>query len=82
MGNPKMCNILKTADRRAKWMKIWHLGTTVYICRVLLMPESLSLVWVHSVQFVKLPSLRFSKRYSFNGFYQILTNIQSISITG
>ena len=41
-----MCNILKTADRRAKRMKIWDSGTTVHICRVPLMPGALSLVWV------------------------------------
>ena len=25
MGKPKMCKILKMADRRAKWTKIWDL---------------------------------------------------------
>ncbi len=26
MGNPKVCKILKLADRIAKWMKIWDSG--------------------------------------------------------
>ncbi len=54
MGNPKMCNIFKTADHRAKWAKTWDSrGTTVNICRVLLMPYSLSFVSCHSVHFAK-----------------------------
>ncbi len=52
-----MCNILKTADRRAKRTKIWDSGT-VHIGRILLMPDSLSLVWGHSVHFAKFPMLR------------------------
>ncbi len=39
-------------------------GTTVHICRVLLMPDSLSLVWVHSVHFAKFSILRFSNTTS------------------
>ncbi len=35
------------------------------------MPDSLSLVWGHSVHFAKFPILQFSERYSFNNFYQI-----------
>ncbi len=41
--------------------KIGTRGTTVHKCRVLLMPDSLSLVWGHSVHFAKLPILLFSK---------------------
>ncbi len=49
-------------------------GTTVHICRVLLMPDSWSLVWGHSVHFAKFPVPRFSKHYSFNSFHQISAN--------
>ena len=51
-------------------------GPTVHICRVLLMPDSLSLVWDHLVHFAKFPIPRFSKHYSLNNF------IQSIIIRG
>ncbi len=64
MGNPKMCNILKTADRRAKRTKFGTRGTTVHICRVLLMADPLNLAWDHSVHFAIFPILRFSKLYS------------------
>ncbi len=37
--------------------------TTVHICRVFLMADSLSLVWGHSVQFAQFPIPRFSKHY-------------------
>ncbi len=54
MGKPKMWNIWKTANRRAKRIKISDSGrgvgvggTTVQICRVLLMPDCISLVWGH-----------------------------------
>ncbi len=29
MGNPKIWNIWKTADRRVKWMKFWDSGVVV-----------------------------------------------------
>ena len=45
MKKPKMGNISKTADRRAKRTKIWDLGLYSALCQVLLMPDSLSLVW-------------------------------------
>ena len=35
------------------------------------MPDSLSLVWGHSVHFAKFPKLRFSKRYLSNNFHRI-----------
>ncbi len=50
-----MWNISKTADCRAK-QTCGTRGTTVHIYAVLLMPDSLSLVWGHSVHFAKLPS--------------------------
>ncbi len=36
-------------------------GTTVHICRALLMPDIVSLVWGHSVHFAKFPILQFFK---------------------
>ncbi len=52
-----MCNILKTADRRAKRMKF---GTRSprnvelkCLCGILIESDSLSLVWGHSVHFAK-----------------------------
>ena len=48
-------------------------GTTVHIYMVLLMPDSLSLVWGHSVHFAKFPMLRFSKGYCSHSFYSIST---------
>ncbi len=51
--NPKMCNILKIVDRTAKRTKFGTRGTIVHICRVLLMTDSLSLVWSLSVHFAK-----------------------------
>ncbi len=51
--------------------------TTGRICRIILMPECLSLVWGHSVHFAKFPILRVSKRYSFNSFHQISTKLHA-----
>ena len=53
---PTMWNISKTADRRVKCTKIWDLGyhsAHSMISRVLLMPDSLSLIWGHSAHFAK-----------------------------
>ena len=47
-------------------------GTTVHICRVLLMPDSFILVWGHSVHSAKFPMLRSSKGY-YSGFHSIST---------
>ncbi len=61
MGKPKMWNtgILKMANRRAKRTKIWDSGYySVPICRVILMPDPLSLVWGHSMYFAKFPILQ------------------------
>ena len=52
-------------------------STTVHILRVLLMPNSLSLVWGHSVHFEKFTIPRFSKHYSFNSFHQISNKLQT-----
>ncbi len=68
-GKSKKCGISR---RRVivEWngQKFATRGSTVHICRVLLMPDSLSLVWGHSVHFAKFPILRFSKRYLPNNF--------------
>ena len=49
----------------------------MHICKVLFMPDCLSLVWNYSAHFVKFPILRFSKRYSFNSFHQISTKLHT-----
>ncbi len=54
-----------------------ELEISVDVCRVLLMPDSLSLVWGHSVHFAKCPILRFSKHYSFNNFHHILPKLHA-----
>ena len=55
MGKSKMWNFWKTADSRAKRTKLWvWTHYTVHIQRVLLMPDSLSLVWGYSVHFTKI----------------------------
>ena len=77
MGNPKIWNISKTADQRAKRMKIWDSVTTVPTCSILLMPDFLSLVSGHSVHFVKFPILRFLKCYSFNSFHPISSKLHT-----
>ncbi len=55
---------------------VW-LGVLQCICRVLLMPDSLSLVWGHSVHFAKFSIPLFSKLYSFNSFHQNLTKLHN-----
>ncbi len=72
----------KRADLRAKRAEIWDSDPKVYICRILFMPDCLSLVWGHSVHFAKFPIPRFSKRYS-NHFHQFQLNFtRSIIIRG
>ncbi len=51
-------------------------GPTVHTCRVLLMPDSLSLSWGHSVLFAKFPILRSSKHYS-NSLHQNSSKLHS-----
>ncbi len=53
--------------------KIGTRRTTVHIGRVLLMPDSWSLVWGHSMHFAKFPRLRFSKGYCSPSFHSIST---------
>ncbi len=50
VGKPKMWNISNIADSRAKRAKFGTRGTIVHIWRLLLMPNSLTLVWGHLVQ--------------------------------
>ncbi len=82
MQKTKIWNISKTADRRAKRLKIGDSGYyTVHIWRLLLMPGSLTLVWGHSVHFAKFPILQFIKLFSSPNFRRIHPNfIQSILI--
>ncbi len=58
-----MCNIFKTADRRAKQKKIWDSKYSSVNMLGTLMPDSLSLVCGHSVHIAKFPLLRFSKLF-------------------
>ncbi len=48
-------------------------GTTVHIGMVLLMPDSLILIWGHSVHFAKFAMLRFSKGYYSPSFHSMST---------
>ena len=59
MGKPKMWLISKTVIIEWNGRKFGTQGTTVHILKVLLVPDSLSLVWGHSVHFAKFPILRF-----------------------
>ncbi len=47
----------------------------MHICSLLLMPDSLSLVWDDLVHFAKFAILRFSKRHSFNSFHRISSKL-------
>ena len=57
-------------------------ASTVHICRVLLMPDSLSLVRGHLVHFAKFPILRFSKRCLSNNFHRIPLEILTLGSMG
>ncbi len=70
----KMRNISKKANRRAKGKKIWDSGPVVHIWKVLFMPDSLGLVWGHSVHFAKFPILQFLKLLSSPNFHLIHPN--------
>ncbi len=72
-GKPKMRLIV---ERNGRKFGTW--GTTVHMWRALLMPNSLSLVWGHSVHIAQLFLIpRFSKHYSFNSFHQILAKLHT-----
>ncbi len=71
-----MWNISKMANRRPKWTKIWTWGAIVNIWQVLLIPDSFSLVWGHSVHFAKFPILQFGlKLCSSLNFHPIHPNL-------
>ncbi len=75
MGNLK-CGISQIVERNGQ--KFGTRSTTVHIGKVLLMPDSLSLVWGNSVHFAKFPIPRVLKHYSFNSFYQISTKLHTM----
>ena len=70
-----MWSILERVNRRAKRTKIWDSGYYSYICRVLLMPDSLSLVWGHTVHLIcKIFDVKIFKRiYCSASFHSIST---------
>ncbi len=60
MGKPKLSiSKMVIVDRNRR--KSGTRGTTVHICRVFLVPDSLSLVWGNSVHFAKFTMLQFLK---------------------
>ncbi len=62
MGNHIMCNIWKTADRKAKQMKIWESRSSHRnsICRVIFRSGHLRSVW-GPVHFATFPKVRYLK---------------------
>ena len=76
----KMCNILKMADRKAKGTKIWDSWYYSAHGRVLLMPDSLSLGWGHSVHFsdCKISDVMIFKAYSSPSFHSILPKLSIV----
>ena len=63
------------------WWKFGTQGSIGHIWKVLLMPDSFSLVWGHSVHFAKFPILQFLKLCSSPNFHLIHPNfIQGIII--
>ena len=73
MENSKKCKILKTADRRAKLMKIWESCSYVLPLQGAI-SDSLSLVWGHSLHFAKFPMLIFRKVTASTIFIQFQPN--------
>ncbi len=74
-------NISKKSDRRAQGRKFGTRGTSVRIWMLLLMPDSLSLVWRHSVHFAKFPILQFLQFCSSPNFHPFHPNfIQGVLI--
>ncbi len=51
-----MWHMSKTADRRVKRTRIWDSGYSVYMWGIL-MADSLSLIWGHSMHFANFPIL-------------------------
>ena len=75
MGNLKCGISQKRLVIERNGRKFGSRGITVHKYRVLLMPDSLSLVWGHSVHFAKFPIPQFAKHYLFNSFHQISTKL-------
>ncbi len=74
MGNLKCGISQKRLIVERNERKFGTRDTTVHMCRVLLMLNSLSLVWGHSVHFAKFPMLRCSKGYCSPSFDQFQPN--------
>ncbi len=77
-GKPKMWNISKRPIVEGNGRKFGTRGTTVHMCRILLMPGTfnarfLEFGWGHSVHFAKFSMLRFSKGYCSPSFRSIST---------
>ena len=70
-----MCNILKTANHRAKGTKFGTRIPMYCICRVFFMSDSLISVWASFGTFAKYPMLKFSKGYCSHGFHSISTEL-------
>ena len=75
--NPKMCNTVPWKRLIVEWngLKFGTLGPGNCIYRVLVISDSLSSVWGHSVHFVKYLRWRFSKSYCPHSFHSISTKL-------
>ncbi len=69
-----MCNILKTADRKAKKVKIVTRGHRNSIFRVLFMSNSLRSIWGHSVYFANFRCYDFQKSTALTVFIRFQPN--------
>ncbi len=78
MEKYKMCNILKTADliveRNRGKLGLAVRKKCIPVCSVLLISDSSSSLWIHSVRFAKFPMLRFSKGYCGHNFSRFQLN--------
>ncbi len=73
--NPKMCNILETADRKAKLMKIWDSSPRNSICRVLFISDFF-LIRLRSFRALyNISDLKIFKRLLLPRFHPISTNL-------
>ncbi len=74
MGNLKCGISQKRLIVERNGQKVGTQGTTVHVCRVLLMPDSLFGMGSFSA-LCKIPIPRLWKHYSFNSFHQISTKL-------
>ena len=73
MENRKMCNILKTACRREKWVKIWDSQSQeLYMQHTHFQVRPFQFSLGYSVHFAKFPMLKFSKTTA-HSFHPIST---------